>query len=87
MNQVTSLVVGGNGTLTPQAILEAFSRLPVGDAVEWTQTDDPSPLHQALMAQWPGQFAWDRQDLNGDAWTLRLTRKPAGKSCCGCCGG
>ncbi len=69
------------------ALLEAFAALPAGQSLEWTQTQDPLSLQQQLLTLWPGQFTWARQDQDGERWTLRLTRKPAGKSCCGCCGG
>lgn len=71
----------------PSAILQAFADLPAGQSLEWTQTQDPLPLQHQLLTLWPGQFAWARQEQEGERWTLRLTRKPAGKSCCGCCGG
>lgn len=69
------------------AVLAAFEQLPVGDSLAWTQAHDPLALHEVLMAQWVGQFAWAHQTHENGSWALQLTRKPAGKSCCGSCGG
>jgi len=89
MTQLTQIDLSAADGATGQetTVLAAFAQLPVGDSLEWSQTHDPLTLHQALMAQWAGQFSWTRQEQDGDRWTLRLMRKPAGKSCCGCCGG
>lgn len=89
MNQLIQLDLTASDVDTDRdaTVLAAFAQLPVGDSLAWTQAHDPLPLHEALMAQWVGLFAWTRQEQDGGNWALHLTRKPAGKSCCGCCGG
>jgi uncharacterized protein (DUF2249 family) len=67
--------------------LEAFAALPPEQSLEVTGDQDPLTLRQQLQAQWPGQFGWQTLTVGDTHWTVRVTRKPAGKSCCGCCGG
>ena len=89
MNQLISLDLTRSDVPASRdaTVLAAFEQLPVGDSLAWTQTHDPLDLHQALMAQWVGQFAWTHQTHENGQWSLQLTRKPAGNSCCGSCGG
>jgi uncharacterized protein (DUF2249 family) len=45
------------------------------------------PLRQQMQALWPEQFAWDAQATGQGDWSVQITRRAAGRSCCGCCSG
>jgi len=68
-------------------IFETFQALPVGSWFYLLSDHEPLPLRQQFEAQWPGQFDWEALETGPAQWRLRISRKPAGKSCCGCCGG
>jgi len=70
-----------------ERIFGLFDALAPGDYFEFQNNHDPVPLRVQLMAQWPAQFAWDYIEAGPERWHVRITRKAAGKSCCGCCGG
>lgn len=70
-----------------ERIFSAFTALPVGGALELRSDHEPLPLKQQFQAQWPGQFDWQLLQGGPDVWRVRIGRKPAGKTCCGCCGG
>jgi uncharacterized protein (DUF2249 family) len=78
-------------TIAPHArhglIFARFQALPVGGWFELHSDHEPLPLRQQFEAQWPGQFDWETLEAGPAQWRLRISRKPAGKSCCGCCGG
>lgn len=68
-------------------IFETFQSLPVGGFFELHSDHEPLPLRRQFEAQWPGQFEWETLEAGPAQWRLRIARKPAGKSCCGCCSG
>jgi len=68
-------------------IFSAFQALAAGEGFELHSDHEPVPLRQQFEAQWPGQFDWQTLEAGPAQWRLRISRKPAGKSCCGCCGG
>jgi uncharacterized protein (DUF2249 family) len=68
-------------------IFAAFQALPAGDSLELVNDHEPLPLQQQFQAQWPGQFEWFTVEGGPAEWRVRITRRAAGKSCCGCCGG
>ena len=75
--------------LAPQVrhatIFAAFQQLAVGAAFDLLSDHEPRPLHAQFMQQWPDQFTWDTLEAGPAQWRTRITRLPAGKSCCGCC--
>lgn len=68
-------------------IFSAFQTLTPGQAIELHNDHDPRPLHGQFLAQWPNQFDWAYVEAGPELWRVRIQRKAAGKSCCGCCGG
>lgn len=78
-------------SLPPQqrhpVIFGAFEALPVGGWLELSNDHNPEPLHRQFQVMWPGQFEWEALESGPEQWRVRIARKPAGKSCCGCCGG
>ena len=69
------------------AIFAAFQALNPGEQLVLLNDHEPVPLHQQMQALWPEQFAWDAQPTGQGDWSVRITRRAAGRSCCGCCGG
>ena len=41
----------------------------------------------AYPAMVPNQKGWEVLQAGPDEWRIRISRRPAGKSCCGCCSG
>lgn len=70
-----------------QAVLGLFQHLPVGEAVILCNDSSLQALHQRLQAQWPGQFSWTELPAPAGSFEVRVGRLPAGRSCCGHCGG
>lgn len=68
-------------------LFSAFEALPVGAALELSNDHDPAPLRRQFQMLWPDQFAWEDLASGPAEWRVRLSRRPTGKSCCGCCGG
>lgn len=68
-------------------IFASFQALEVGESLELHSDHEPLPLQQQFQALWPGQFSWDTLEAGPAQWRVQITRRPAGKSCCGCCGG
>lgn len=68
-------------------LFSAFEALPVGASLELSNDHDPAPLHRQFQALWPDQFAWEPLESGPALWRVRLSRRAAGKTCCGCCGG
>lgn len=68
-------------------VLDAFAALPPGQSLDCHSPVAPEALQAALQAQWPGQFGWSVLKAEAGDWQVRITRRAAGKSCCGCCGG
>lgn len=68
-------------------IFATFDALAAGEHFEIQNDHDPMPLRVQMLAQWPAQFEWDYLESGPERWRVRITRKAAGKSCCGCCGG
>ncbi|MEJ6007325.1 DUF2249 domain-containing protein [Paucibacter sp. AS339] len=68
-------------------IFAAFQQLEPGAAFELASDHEPLPLKAQFQAQWPGQFEWTVLEGGPVQWLVRIARKGAGKSCCGCCGG
>lgn len=68
-------------------IIQHFESLPIGAWFDLHSDHEPLPLKQQFQALWPGQFDWDVLEGGPQQWRLRIGRRPAGKSCCGCCSG
>ncbi len=68
-------------------IFALFESLAPGECFEVQNDHPPTPLKVQLMAQWPGQLGWDDLEPGPERWRVRITRRPAGRSCCGGCGG
>ncbi|MDC8773479.1 DUF2249 domain-containing protein [Roseateles albus] len=68
-------------------IFKEFESLAVGAWIELHSDHEPQPLKQQFQAQWPGQFDWETLEAGPQQWRLRIARRPAAKSCCGCCSG
>ncbi|MDL5034067.1 DUF2249 domain-containing protein [Pelomonas sp. APW6] len=66
-------------------LFSAFEALPVGGSFELSNDHNPEPLRRQFQVLWPDQFAWDALESGPELWKVRISRKPAGKSCCGCC--
>lgn len=69
------------------ALLALFQHLQPGDAFDLLSDEAPAALQQQLQAHWPGQFSWTEAGTGPTLWQARVSRLPAGRSCCGCCGG
>ena len=78
-------------SLPPQerhpTIFGTFEALPAGGWLELSNDHNPEPLRRQFQVMWPGQFEWEALESGPEQWRVRISRKPAGKSCCGCCGG
>ncbi|MDT8998034.1 DUF2249 domain-containing protein [Paucibacter sp. APW11] len=68
-------------------IASSFQSLPVGGFIDLQGEAEPATLREQLGQQWPKQFDWESLPPGAAPWRVRLARRPAGKSCCGCCGG
>lgn len=55
-------------------IFEKLEALPVAGALELINDHDPKPLHYQLVAEYPGQFAWEYLEAGPDVWRVRITR-------------
>jgi uncharacterized protein (DUF2249 family) len=66
-------------------VFQHFEALPVGGWIDLLADHEPLPLKGQFQAQWPGQFDWQTLEAGPALWCVRLSRKPAGKACCGCC--
>lgn len=69
-----------------QAVLLAFSALPVGGCLELITDHEPRPLRAEFIAQWARQHDWQPLENSPLQWRSRITRLAA-KGCCGGCGG
>ncbi|MEK8025907.1 MAG: hypothetical protein RLY78_3865 [Pseudomonadota bacterium] len=69
------------------AIFAAFQALQPGEHLALLSDHEPVPLRQQMQALWPEQFAWDAQATGQGDWSVQITRRAAGRSCCGCCSG
>jgi uncharacterized protein (DUF2249 family) len=68
-------------------VCERFQSLPVGEHFELVLGHAPEPLQLQLEALWPNQLNWTVVEAGASQWCVRITRQPAGKTCCGCCCG
>ncbi|WP_310388015.1 DUF2249 domain-containing protein [Roseateles sp.] len=68
-------------------IFQYFESLPVGAWFELHSDHEPLPLKQQFQSMWAGQFDWETLEAAPLQWRVRIGRRPAGKSCCGSCGG
>jgi uncharacterized protein (DUF2249 family) len=68
-------------------IFAAYESLPVGGSLELHNDHDPVPLRQQFQELWPDLFGWDYLERGPELFRVRISRKAAGKSCCGCCSG
>lgn len=64
-------------------IFALFDSLAPGEGFEIQYDHPPTPLKLQLMAQWPGQLGWDELEQGSERWRVRITRRMAGRSCCG----
>ena len=55
-------------------IFEKLEALPVAGALELINDHHPKPLHYQLVAEYPGQFAWEYLEAGPDVWRVRITR-------------
>ena len=70
-----------------QKIFAAYAALPVDGSFELLNDHDPVPLRQQFQELWPDLFGWDYLERGPGLFRVRISRKSAGKSCCGCCSG
>jgi len=68
-------------------IFQHFESLPIGAWFELHADHEPLPLKQQFQSLWPGQFDWEVLEAGPTQWRLRIGRRPAAQSCCGCCSG
>ncbi len=68
-------------------IFQRFEQLPVGGWIDLLADHEPRPLQGQFQALWPDLFSWEVLQAGPDEWRIRISRRPAGKSCCGCCSG
>ncbi|RQO58017.1 aminotransferase [Paucibacter sp. KBW04] len=68
-------------------IFQHFESLPIGAWFDLHSDHEPLPLKQQFQSLWPDQFDWEVLEGGPQQWRLRIGRRPAGKSCCGCCSG
>ncbi len=68
-------------------IFAAYESLPVGGSFELHNDHDPLPLRQQFQELWPDLFGWDYLERGPGLFRVRISRMPAGRSCCGCCSG
>ena len=68
-------------------IFAAYESLPVGGSFELRNDHDPVPLRQQFQELWPDLFGWEYLERGPELFRVRISRKAAGKSCCGCCSG
>lgn len=56
-------------------IFRHLATLPVSGELQIINDHDPKPLYYQIMAEYPGQFAWEYLESGPDVWRVKVTRQ------------
>jgi uncharacterized protein (DUF2249 family) len=57
-----------------ERIFSELALLERGHRVRLINDHDPKPLHYQLMAENPGEFDWDEEEMGPERWVVAITR-------------
>jgi uncharacterized protein (DUF2249 family) len=57
-----------------ERIFSELALMERGHRVRLINDHDPKPLHYQLLAEHPGEFAWDEEEMGPERWVVAITR-------------
>ena len=58
-----------------ERIFTELARLAPGQALRLINDHDPKPLRYQLLAEHPGEFDWDEEEMGPERWMVAITRR------------
>jgi uncharacterized protein (DUF2249 family) len=58
-----------------ERIFAELAHLERGRRLRLVNDHDPKPLHYQLLAEHPGEYDWEPEELGPERWVVAITRK------------